>query len=309
MVEQLAVIGGSGYVGSTIVEQLSYSGENIAVLAPTHSEADITKKERVREWILTNRPNTVVLSAAWTDVDGAEQVGNQPKVAKTNISGVVNIANAVKEIKGYLVFISSDYVFSGLDEEGEIGPYSEDRKPSSKIVDGSNHKARGFYGETKSSGEIVLANMHVNHAIVRIASPFGNIANPSKDYALKMLKAAKKYPIFIDQFITPTYLPDLSSAIKVLAGSQRRGVYHVATCGLTTPYAFVRRLYQSLGLPVDGVKMGSFKSYGAPRPQYGGLLCDKTQEELGIKFHSWQEAVDIYSGEIKRFIPREELLK
>ncbi|MBI3396984.1 sugar nucleotide-binding protein [Candidatus Woesebacteria bacterium] len=301
----LAIIGGSSFVGASTIEQLKLDRE-IVVLSPSHKEVDITNKGSVREWILFQRPRSVVLLAAWTDVDGAEKGGNISLVSITNVNGVVNVANAVKEIGAHLIYVSTDFVFSGQDEKGEIGPYSEDCKPPRLWADKGT---RGYYGGTKFLGELMLETMGVRNAVVRISYPFGNIVNPQKDYALKMIKAANKYPIFTDQYITPTYIPDFTAAVGVIASRQMQGTYHVATNNLTTPFAFVKRLYTNLGLSTEGLKRGNFKSYGAPRPQYGGLICSKTEGELGIKFHSWQDAVDEYSEEIKRFIPQEELFK
>lgn len=305
MAETIGVIGGSGFVGSTVVECLKQSGK-ILVLSPSHKEVDITNKNKVREWILSQKPQSVVLLASWTDVDSAENGSNTSLVARTNINGVVNVAKAVKEMGAHLIYVSTDFVFSGQDEKDEIGPYSEDCKPPRRWAD---ERTRGYYGETKFLGELMLETMGIKHAVVRISYPFGNIAYPQKDYALKMIKAASKYPIFIDQYITPTYILDFTAAVKVITSRQMQGIYHVATNNLTTPFAFVKRLYKNLGLPIESLRRGNFKSYGAPRPQYGGFICSKTEDELGIKFHSWQEATDEYCEEIKRFIPREELLK
>jgi len=108
---------GHSVISSDITESYSGSLDGFSVVAAPYVKMDITDKDSVNEVISTYSPDAVIHCAAWTNVDGAEESENRDKVFRINSDGTRNIAEAVKNIDGKMVYISTDYVFLGLGDK------------------------------------------------------------------------------------------------------------------------------------------------------------------------------------------------
>ena len=72
---------------------------------------DITDLDAIRTMVKEYDINAIVNCAAWTNVDGAEDPKKYALVEKLNATAPENLAIAMKEVDGWLVQISTDYVF------------------------------------------------------------------------------------------------------------------------------------------------------------------------------------------------------
>ncbi len=79
---------------------------------------DISNKEVVDEVFKRVKPDVVVHAATLTDVDKCEL--NKELAWKINVEGTKNIVEASEATGSFLIYISTDYVFSG-----EKGSYKE----------------------------------------------------------------------------------------------------------------------------------------------------------------------------------------
>ena len=78
---------------------------------------DITDGAAVEKTISDLQPDGVVHCAAWTAVDAAEDADKQAKVWAVNVTGTENIAQACRQADCKLIYLSTDYVFSGEGDE------------------------------------------------------------------------------------------------------------------------------------------------------------------------------------------------
>jgi dTDP-4-dehydrorhamnose reductase/dTDP-4-dehydrorhamnose 3,5-epimerase len=291
MFKPMAILGGGGLIGSVAVDTLKQKGVNFE--APPRKEVDITDKEAVEKWMQVTPAETVILFSAWTDVDGAEK--DKEGAEKVNVAGTRNVAEAANKYGKHLVYISTDFIFPGTEEEP--GPYNENRPGSPTSPDVST------YGRTKALGEREVLNIADSFTIIRISYPFGN-PNSEKDFALKTLGYIEKgYPLFADQVFTPTYIPDLVAAVRYLGGKKIKGVFHVACQPATSPYEFGSYLAAKLGKTVE-IKKGSMKDFLADpkrtrRPLKGGLDTSMSDKELGRPASHWQRAIDDFVEKLK----------
>lgn len=287
-IENVGLIGGSGFVGSEIVKGLKKDG--FALIAPGHTELDITDKNKVEGFIEKFDGKAVVLTAAYTNVDGAE-IENL-KANLINVEGTRNVAEACAKHGKYLIYLSTDFVFEGNQENP--GPYKENSKTA--FVHSTEI---GEYAKTKIKAENLLNEM-INDgakiAIVRISYPFG-INDSPRDFVNKIADIIMDGgSLYDDQQITPTFIPDLVEAIKSLLQSSESGIYHVATYPPTTPYEI--GLYAASQQPANMIfDSGSLEKVlnekkRAPRPLKGGLDCEETKFKLNLEFHRWHDAVD-----------------
>ena len=72
---------------------------------------DITDLDAIRTMVRENNVDAIVNCAAWTNVDAAEAPENRALAEKLNATAPENLAKAMKEVGGWLVQISTDYVF------------------------------------------------------------------------------------------------------------------------------------------------------------------------------------------------------
>lgn len=287
----LVIIGAEGFIGGNLVE--IWRKKNIEIVAPTEEELDITDKEAIDKFVSTSLADSIVLLAAWTDVDGAEKDPDKAKRVNTKGAGIVT--EAAKKYNKFLIYISTDFVFPGNPEKP--GPYSEDVKPDINSPD------IGVYAKSKLGGENAIARVGGEYAIIRIAFPFGNY-NSERDYLRKLIESVKKgYGLFTDQVITPTYIPDLAEAILIIVQNRYKGIFHVATHPPTSPYNLGKYFLEARGEHFN-IKEGSVSDYlknpnMAKRPIKGGLLSDETQRRLEIRFLNWKDAVNKTLNSIK----------
>ena len=107
---------------------------------------DITDLEAIRAIVKENGVEAIVNCAAWTNVDAAEALENRALVEKLNATAPENLAKAMKEVGGWLVQISTDYVFGKE-------PYNTPCRPDQMGT------PTGVYGETKKQGEEHIKNV------------------------------------------------------------------------------------------------------------------------------------------------------
>lgn len=286
MVEkEVYLTGSAGLVASRVIEDLP---KNWNLITPEYAELDITHKENLDIYFADQKLDAIINFAAVTDVDGAEKERGEENGAcwRVNVDGAENLAQLAKEKQALMVQISTDFVFDGVS-----GPYIEASKPLSDLGPClPAGRSLSWYGWTKLMAERKLAEVGGDWAVVRIAFPIGNFGSP-KDYLNKIKGGVEKgYGMFTDQTITPTYIPDLAKALTVVIEKQKAGFFHVTTHPPTTPFEIATAL--NLGEVKKGLLSEYLKKEGvAKRPIKGGLLCDVTQEELGLIFASLTEVL------------------
>ena len=99
---RVTLFGASGLLGQDLVQELKTE----QLTAPSSKDADLRDRDRVRELIRDSRPDWILLSAAYTDVDGCES--NPDLAFAVNCDGAVNVAEAAREAGSRLMFMSSE---------------------------------------------------------------------------------------------------------------------------------------------------------------------------------------------------------
>lgn len=166
---KILVTGVAGQLGYDVVNELTRRGHTAigtdvaeSSLIPT-TKLDITDRSAVCELISNIKPDAVIHCAAWTAVDAAEDAENCKKVFAINEEGTANIAQACRDIDCKMIYISTDYVFSGQGTD----PWKADCKEYSPL---------NVYGESKLNGELAVSAILDKYFIVRIAWVFGKTA-------------------------------------------------------------------------------------------------------------------------------------
>ena len=280
---KVLVTGVKGQLGYDVVKELEKRG--LEAIGVDIEEMDITDADSVRSVITESNPDAVIHCAAYTAVDAAED--NEAVCRKVNADGTQNIANVCKKLDIKMLYISTDYVFSG---DGERPWEPEDpREPKS------------VYGKTKYEGELAVQNTLEKYFIVRIAWVFG--VN-GKNFVKTMLRLAEDHnelKVVNDQYGSPTYTYDLARLLVDMILTDKYGVYHATNEGICSWYEFACAIFKEAGLSTKVLPVTSAE-YGAKanRPYNSRMSKDKLTENGFEKLPTWEDALKRYIKEIKK---------
>lgn len=116
---------------------------------PSHSEFDVEDMDGMTAYLSENVVSTIIHAAAFTSPPRAEK--EPMKAMSVNIAGTANIVLLCAKHKLRLVYLSTDYVFSG-----EKGNYSEEDELN----------PQNLYAWSKLGGECAV-RMYSNSLIIR----------------------------------------------------------------------------------------------------------------------------------------------
>ena len=264
------------YVFTDIVEQ-----EGVATTL-----LDITDLEAVRRLVAEQHVQAIVNCAAYTNVDAAES--NEALAERLNADAPENLAKAMKEVGGWLVQISTDYVFG---HEPYNRPCREDQTGT----------PTGVYGLTKLHGEQKILATGCRHIIIRTAwlySEFG------KNFCKTMLQLTATRPslkVVFDQCGTPTYAWDLALAIQHIlarcASAENpeayQGIYHFSNEGVCSWYDFTKMIAEYSGRTACDIQPCHSNEFPSPvaRPAYSVLDKTKIKETFGVAVPYWTDSL------------------
>ncbi len=291
------VTGVGGQLGHDVINELNKRniecvGSDILPSVATcknYVQMDITNKNRVENVIKSLNPTAVIHCSAWTAVDLAEEEENFNKVKTINVDGTENIAKVCKEIDAKMIYISTDYVFSG---QGDT-PWTPDCKEFAPL---------NVYGQSKLDGEFKVTENLDKFFIVRIAWVFGL---NGKNFIKTMLNVGKTHDtvkVVCDQIGTPTYTYDLAKLLVDMILTDKYGFYHATNQGgYISWYDFTKEIYAQTGmktkvLPVTTEEYGISK---ARRPFNSRLEKSKLSEQGFTQLPDWKDALNRFLKEIK----------
>jgi dTDP-4-dehydrorhamnose reductase len=277
---RVLLIGANGMLGKDVLQE--WTGDNL--IPATSRDADIRDPEQVEKLIADTRPDGILLTAAYTDVDGSER---DPDAAfAVNQKGTENVARSARKYGAKLMYISTDYVFDGSGTR----PY-EPNDPIGPI---------GAYGASKAAGEKAIQDNLQDWCIVRTSWLFGA---SGQSFPEKILRAAETRPelsVVSDQVGSPTFTRDLARAMHSLVHADARGFVSVTNSGMCSWFEFAKEILRQAGKsnpvkPIDTVQAAR----AAKRPAYS-VLSPAELHALGIKVRHWKEAIPPYLEELRQ---------
>ena len=249
--------GSAGQLGAALVRTL---GDQVA-WAGGREALDVRDGAAVLRAVQAARPDVVINATAYNKVDAAEV--ETAEALAVNAAGPRHLARAAREAGAVVVHVSTDYVFDGT----RRAPYTEDDPP----------RPLSAYGVSKLAGELMVAASGAPFLIVRTSAVFGSGGSRGKggsfvERILARARAGEPVRVVDDQVLSPTYAPDLASAILALLETGARGLFHVTGAGSTSWHGFAVAALRQAGLdvPVQAVKSKEFAAPAA-RPAYSVL--------------------------------------
>jgi len=276
---KILLTGSNGQLGQKIAKE--HQGKFDLIKTDRHN-LDITNKKLVTQYVAELKPGYIVHAAAYTDVDKAET--DRLTCKKVNIDGTRNLALAAKALDIPIIFISTDYVFSGRKNK----PYTE-QDLTLPIC---------YYGKTKLLGEKAIIAHCKKYYIIRVSWLFGEstIGKNFIETVIELSQKNKIIKIVDDQISSPTYTGDVARVIeKLIEKSPHYGIYHFSGKGVTSKYQQARQIikYFNINTAVSPCKSSVFPT-PAKRPHYSYLSKNKIEKALSIRVRSWQKMQEEY---------------
>jgi dTDP-4-dehydrorhamnose reductase len=241
-------------------------------------ELDITDQLAIEQFIQENQIDGIVNCAAYTAVDKAES--NKELCTSLNTVAPAYLAAAVDKRGGWMIQISTDYVFDGTKHT----PYVETDTPCPDSV----------YGSTKLAGEFGVQKFCRRSMIIRTAWLYSTFGNNFVKTMLRLGKEKTELGVIFDQIGTPTYARDLAKAIMAaIAQGIQPGVYHFSNEGVISWYDFTKAIHRIVGITSCHVRPLHTAEYPTPakRPAYSVLDKTKIKETYNIEIPYWEESL------------------
>ena len=276
----ILVTGGNGQLGNCL-KRISKNSINNYIFTDI-DELNIIDKASVENFINKEKIDLIINCAAYTNVDKAEE--DYELAESLNSKGVKNLADAIKSRNGYLIHISTDYVFGGsslntpIKEEEKVNP-------------------TGVYGLTKLHGEEAVKNSGAHSIIIRTSWLYSEFGKNFLKTMLDLTSRRKDLKVVFDQCGTPTYAGDLADSIVRIIDDKNykgnEGTYHFSNEGVTSWYDFAKTIAEISGndkceiLPCHSDEFPS----KVVRPSYSVLDKTKFKNTFEIEIPYWRDSL------------------
>jgi dTDP-4-dehydrorhamnose reductase len=241
-------------------------------------ELDITDREAIGAFVEKNQIDGIVNCAAYTAVDKAEE--NQELCDLLNHVAPGYLAEAIERRGGWLIQISTDYVFDGTNHI----PYVETDPVCPNSV----------YGRTKLAGEQAAQQACSRTMIIRTAWLYSTFGNNFVKTMIRLGKERQELGVIFDQIGTPTYARDLAVAIfAAINQGVKPDVYHFSNEGVISWYDFTKAIHRLADIKDCHVRPLHTLEYPTPaaRPHYSVLDKTKIKQTYGLEIPHWEESL------------------
>lgn len=278
---RILITGAQGQLGTELCHLLDE--KNIEYVGTGSSDLDITDKKVVADYFNEYKPELVYHCAAFTAVDAAEEEPGKTANQKVNVDGTKNIAEASEKIGATMVYISTDYVFDGKNED----MYTEDSIPN----------PQNEYGRAKLAGEKAVSEIMSKYYIIRTSWVFGKYG---KNFVYTMLRLAETHDhltVVNDQMGRPTWTRTLAEFMNyAVENNIPYGLYQLSNEGLCTWYEFAKEILKDKNIKIDPVTSDEYpqKAY---RPKHSVMDLAKV-ENTGFEVINWQKALSNFLDDV-----------
>jgi dTDP-4-dehydrorhamnose reductase len=288
---RVLITGSSGQLGRALLESLP---DGVQATGMDRKQCDLADPAQTRAVVLAHRPDILINAAAYTQVDAAE---SEPDSAfKVNADGPRTLAEAVAEIDGRLIQISTDFVFDG----SQSRPY---------LPDAPTHPLNA-YGASKLAGEkAVLGRPEAMAVVIRTAWVYARHGNNFVRTMLRLMSTRDSVSVVSDQIGTPTWAGSIAKAVWAAASKPAiSGMLHWTDAGVASWYEFAIAIQEEAlvrGLlakripikPISAADYARQSPTAAARPRFSVLDLESTKHVLGIEPPHWRTNLGVMLDE------------
>lgn len=301
---KILLFGKNGQVGWELQRSLmplAPPGALIALGRDSESlDGNLAEPEKIRQTVMTIKPDIIINAAAYTAVDRAETTAELAQTINADAPGV--LAQAAKQLDAWLIHYSTDYVFDGKNSQ----PYIETDEPN----------PLNAYGKTKLAGEQNIIASGCRHLILRTSWVYSTYGNNFIKTILRLAQERDQLQIVDDQIGAPTgaeLIADVTAHIvHVLRSDPDQslaygGLYHLTAQGYTSWYEFARFILKQAASADMDLKTTpghlhpiASSDYPTPavRPHNSRLNTDKLIKTFHLHLPDWQTGVSRTLSEV-----------
>lgn len=272
---KIFISGASGLVGGNCLQHFTQEGaeaigSHLSYATPQtvyFNTLDLAQAENFD--VLGFQPDVIVHCGALTHVDYCEQ--HPEESYEKTVQSTLNLISIAQKTKAKLVFLSTDYVFDGVN-----GPYKE--------TDAT--KPLSIYGQHKLDAEVAVQNSGLDYLILRVTNVYGDELR-NKNFIARIVeqcqmgqKLTLKLPY--DQFASPTNAWDIARAMWVLLSNNKTGVYHICSSDFMNRVELAMKVIQyfpNASYELEAIDTASLNQ-PALRPLIGGFVKEKFVREF-----------------------------
>ncbi|MBR4473203.1 MAG: dTDP-4-dehydrorhamnose reductase [Oscillospiraceae bacterium] len=271
---KVLITGVSGQLGHDAAKVLTARG--VPFLGVSSKELDVTDRDVVMRIIREYCPDAVLHCAAYTRVDQAEH--EPERCMRVNADGTHNIAEACREFGAKLMYISTDYVFSGTGDR----PWETDDQTS----------PLNTYGRSKLTGELAVQELTEKHFIVRSSWLIGEHENNFVKTMLRLAETHDVLRVVDDQIGSPTFAADLAPLLCDMLETEQYGVYHATNEGFCSWAELAETVFRLAGKNV-AVRHVSTEEYcaKAARPKNSRLSKSSLDAAGFAHLLDWESSI------------------
>ena len=226
------------------------------------------------------KPDVVIHLAAITDVELCETNKELASIVNTKATEILALES--EKCNAFFMYMSTDYIF-----DGKIGMKNEESKPN----------PINFYGKSKLDGEEVLKKITTPNIIVRTSTPFGihskRISFPF--WIKKNLELKKEIPIIMDQYTSPSYVPNISKMMIEVINKKITGIIHLADSTRISRYDFAVLIAKKMNISQEFFKPIKIDqmNWKAQRPMDSSLDTTKAYKMLKNKPQKLEKSIEL----------------
>jgi dTDP-4-dehydrorhamnose reductase len=253
--ETILIFGVSSFVGSSLAEFFkndykvigTYHSEPVWIEGVTTIPVDIIKREQVQLAIFTFRPKYTIYAVGLSSLTECEQ--NTQMADALNTAGLFNVAENSQRYKSRLVYISSSFIFAGLDKT-----YLEKDTPDPNTA----------YGNQVASAEFYIQKNCLNYIIFRCCQFYGKSLRATRPNFFEQVQTNIAYEkeFYCDDnlrigFLDIYYL-GMCLKIAFTKGIKNR-LFQIASKDVCTYYEFARYYSKVFKTNEDLIQKGRWK--------------------------------------------------
>lgn len=224
---KVLITGVNGMLGSNLLKLLPYE-----TVGFNSKELDITNLDKIISILESEKPNIIIHTAAYTNVEDCEV--DHDKAYKINTLGTQNLVNYC---------IGKDILFIYMSSTGIYGTSKEDAYNEFDEV-----KPTTVHHNSKFEAEKIVQNHLNKYLILRTGWLFGGDITHNKNFVYKRyLESKKNSKIYSDnsQIGNPTSITDLVKQIEILIDNRQYGIFNcVNEANNISRYDYVKKIVE-----------------------------------------------------------------
>ena len=269
------ITGINGQVGHALMQQLA----EYDLIGLTRKDCDLSKLDQIKRTLDHYKPDLIINSAAYTQVDQAEE--EKDLAFMINRDAPKKMAEKAHEYEIPFIHFSTDFVFDGVKDTA----YNEN-DPTNPL---------GVYGLSKLAGEQAIQDVGGQYYILRTSWIYSKVGQNFFLTIKSLSQKQKELRVVSDQIGVPTSSYFIANQIKKMIIQLRPnniGIYNLVPEGKCSWYEFAKEIIikTNPAFDINNVIPIHSDQYAAKakRPKNSVLDNSQIKNSFMLKFDDWK---------------------